>query len=241
MDRWVKEDHSQKKQGVLKVTKTQFLAALAASVLALELTASTALGQQGAQPQAPGGIALLDVSRVFKEHVRFNAEMNNMKAEVQAEEAKMKQRADGLQQMVEELKELAPGSRDYKEREEYISKERANMTVDVQLQRKEFLQKEAKIYHMVYREIQQEVQYFASRYAVSAVLRFSNDQANVENPDEVLRDINKSVVWFAPHLDITNDILRALNNGAAPPAANPQGPEVPYRPAGRTQGVPRQR
>ena len=220
------------------MTKTQFLAALAASVLAAGLTASTALAQQGGQPQTPGGIALLDVSRVFKEHARFNAEMNGMKAKVQAAEATMKQRADALQQMAEELKELAPGSPTYKQREEKVAQERAAISVAVQLQRKQFLQDEAKIYHMVYREVQQEVQYFASRYGISAVLRFSNDRANVEQPDEVLRDINKSVVWFAPHLDITNDILRALNNGAVAPTGNPQGGQPPYRPAGRTMGVP---
>jgi Skp family chaperone for outer membrane proteins len=228
---------------VLKVMKTQFLAAVAASVLAVGLTGSTALAQQGAQPQTPGGIALLDVSRVFKEHARFNAEMNGMKAEVQAAEAAMKSRADGLQQRVEELKELAPGSPAYKQLEEHLATERAKMQVNVQLQRKEFLQKEAKIYHMVYREVQQEVEYFANRYGISAVLRFSNDRANVEQPDEVLRDINKSVVWFAPHLDITNDILRALNNGAVVPTGNPPGGQPPYRPAGRghTQGVPARR
>ena len=225
------------------MTKTQFLAALAAILMVAVLTASATSAQQGAQqgsqPQAPTGIALLDVSRVFKEHTRFNAEMNGMKAEVQAAEASMKRKADDLQQRVEQLKELAPGSPDYKQLEEYVANERAKMQVNVQLQRKEFLQKEAKIYHMVYREVQQEVEYFASRYGISAVLRFSNDRANVEQPDEVLRDINKSVVWFAPHLDITNDILRALNNGAVAPTGNPQGGQPPYRPAGRTQGVPR--
>lgn len=221
------------------MTKTQFLAALAATVLTVGLTDSTALAQPGAQPQAPGGIALLDVSRVFKEHARFNAQMNAMKAEVQAAETQMKASADVLQQDMERLKELDPASQAYKTLEASVATKRAQMQVDVQLQRKDFLQKEAKIYHMVYREVQQEVQYFASRYNLSAVLRFSNNEANVNQPDEVLRDINKSVVWFAPQLDITNDILKALNNGAAQPSANPQGGQAPYRPAARTQTVPR--
>ena len=221
------------------MTKTQFLAVLVAPVLAAGLTASTALAQQGPPQQAPTGIALLDVSRVFKEHIRFNADINRMKAEVQAEEAKMKQRAEDLQQRVEVMKTLTPGSPDYERGEEDLAKRRAEMTVDVQLQRKQFLQKEAKIYHMVYREVQQEVEYLATRYGIAAVLRFSNEEANVEQPDEVLRNINKSVVWFAPNLDITNDIIRALNNGATAPPANTPGTAVPYRPAGRQQGVPR--
>ena len=220
------------------MTKTQFLAACAAVVLIAVLTASPALAQRGAPQQAPGSIALLDVSRIFKEHARFNAEMTNMKAEVQAAEASMKQQAAGLQQRMELLEEMAPGSPDYKREEEGIAQLRAKMQVDVQLQRKEFLQKEAKIYHMVYSEIQQEVEYFAGRYNISAVLRFSNDQANVEQPDEVLRDINKSVVYFDPRLDITNDILRALNNGAVAPTGNPPGGRPAYRPAANTMGVP---
>ncbi len=218
------------------MTKTQFLAVLAAPVLAVGLTTSTALAQQGPPQQAPAGIALLDVSRVFKEHVRFKAEMNGIKAEAQTEEGKIKQRAEELQQRVEVLKTYTPGSPDYKRLEEELTKLRSDMQVDIQLQRKEFLQREAKVVHRVYREIQQEVEYFASRYGVAAVLQFSNENANSEQPEQVFRNIAKSVVWFAPHLDITNDIIGALNNNAVAPT-NPQG-TVPYRPA-RTQGVPR--
>ncbi len=218
------------------MTKTQFLAVLAAPVLAVGLTTSTALAQQGPPQQATAGIALLDVSRVFKEHVRFKAEMNGIKAEAQTEEGKIKQRAEELQQRVELLKTYTPGSPDYKRLEEELTKFQSDMKVDIQLQRKEFLQREAKVVHRVYREIQQEVGYFAGRYGVGAVLQFSNETAASEQPEQVFRNIGKSVIWFAPHLDITNDIIGALNNGATAPA-NPQG-TVPYQPATR-QGVPR--
>lgn len=226
------------------MTKTQILAALAATVLVAAVTGPVAMAQQQGQPaMSPnyggGRIALLDVSYIFQEHLRFKSMMNDMKADVQAAEASMKKEMDAINALTEQLKEdFKPGTPQYKQMEEHITQRRADMSVKVSLQRKEFLQNEAKIYHTIYQEIQQEVQYFASRNGISAVLRFSGEKADVEQPEEVLRDINKSVVWFGPGLDITADILRSLNSRAGNPAAGTG--TVPY-PAGRTQGVPFQR
>ena len=227
-------------QGVRKVTKTQISAALAALVLAAGLAGPAALAQQPGQarmaPNYGGGrVALLDVSYIFREHLRFKSMMNDMKADVQAAEASMKKEVEAIQALTEQLREdFKPGTPQYKQMEEHVTHRRADMSVKVSLQRKEFLQNEAKIYHTVYQEIQQEVQYFASRNGISAVLRFSGEKADVEQPEEVLRDINKSVVWFGPGLDITADILRSLNSRAGNPAAATG--TVPY-PASR-QGVP---
>lgn len=222
------------------MTKTRILTAFAALVLVAGLVGWTAQAQQPGQPgmsanRGGGLIALLDVSYVFQEHLRFKSMMNDMKADVQAAEASMKKEVQAIRALTEQLKEdFKPGTSQYKKMEERVAQRQADMSVKVSLQRKEFLQNEAKIYHTTYQEIQQEVQYFASRNGISAVFRFSGEKADVGQPEEVLRDINKSVVWFGPGLDITADILRSLNSRAGNPAANTG--TVPY-PASR-QGVP---
>ena len=44
--------------------------------------------------------------------------------------------------------------------EEEIARREADLSVKVQLQRKEFLMREAKIYNTIYQEIEQEVDYY---------------------------------------------------------------------------------
>ena len=95
---------------------------------------------------------MIDISRIFKEHPRFIEEMARLKARVEAEDAKMKARADQLQSMADKLKTLKPGSQEYKDNEKSIASERAQMQIDIQVQRKEFLQQEAAIYKEIYEE-----------------------------------------------------------------------------------------
>jgi hypothetical protein len=106
------------------------------------------------------------------------------------------------------------------------------MNVRIQLQRKEFLVREAKIYNQVYQEIAKEVEMFAAANGISAVLRVNGDQVDPNDPQAVLQNINRQVVYFSRNLDITGVILDRLNRDAGRPAA--QDP----RNANRGIGVP---
>ena len=190
--------------------------------------------RQGAAPQ----IAVIDISRIFKEHPRFIEEMARLKSRVESEDAKMKARADRLQSLADELKTLKPGSQEYKDKERLIASERAQMQIDIQVQRKEFLQQEAAIYKEIYESVKIQVANYASRAGLAAVVRYTKPpaEADPEQPNSVLAEIQQDLVWFAPQLDITNHILASLG-ARANPSANPgtaprQG--IPY-PAQNTQ------
>jgi Skp family chaperone for outer membrane proteins len=221
---------------VLNVTKPTLVAAVGGILLVLGLAALTAEAQrpaaQGVQPQ--GGVALLDVSRVFKNHDRFQQMMAQMKTDVQAEEEAVKKEKETIGGLVEQLKGLKAGSPDYKQLEQHIATRQADLNVNLSLRRKEFLLREAKIYHGVYQELQQEVQSYAARAGIAIVLRYNGDPVDAENPEDVLRDINKPVVSFAPGVDITDAIVQQIRyrNGGNVPAAerSTQRPGVPYPP-----------
>jgi len=206
-----------------------FVAALG---LLVGLTTSQTLAQQN-RPQ----IAVIDISRIFKEHPRFVEEMARLKTRVEAEDAKMKARADNLQRMADELKALKPGSQEYKDKEKTIASERAQMQIDIQVQRKEFLQQEAAIYKQIYESVKIAVANYASHAGLAAVIRYSSPpaEADPQQPNTVLAEIQKDLVWFSPGLDITNHILTSLG-ARANPNANPTAPggSIPY-PAQRTQ------
>jgi Skp family chaperone for outer membrane proteins len=211
-----------------------FVAALG---LLVGLTTSQAFAQQN-RPQ----IAVIDISRIFKEHPRFIEEMARLKTRVEAEDSKMKARADRLQGLADELKTLKPGSQEYKDKEKMAASERAQMQIDIQVQRKEFLEQEAAIYKEVYESIKVQVANYASRAGLAAVIRYSTMPAEAAaQPNAVLAEIQKDLVWFAPQLDITNHILASLGARSNPATAGPARSTIPYPAQNPTYGNPTRR
>jgi Skp family chaperone for outer membrane proteins len=218
------------------VKKSPRWAILAAVVLSLNCVtclaqAQVPMGAPSGQSPAAVRLALLDVGRIFKNHARFKGMMEAMKADVERAEKQVKAERDEINKLGENMQEFRKGTIEYKQKEEELAKRQADLQVKVQLQKNEFLQREAKIYHNVYQEILQVTDYFAKQNRIDMVLRFNGEEVDVERPDSVLSFINKPVVWYDPGLDITNDILRNVNRGAVNPG--PANNAMPMR-----QGVP---
>ncbi len=219
---------------------TRFLVAalgLLAGMAASAFAQTHPMAQPAAQAVRPQ-IAVIDIGRVFKEHPRFIDEMARLKTRVEAEDAKMKARADRLQTMAEELKSLEERSQGYKEKEKLIASERAQMQIDIQVQRKEFLQQEAAIYREIYQGVKAEVANYASQMGLAAVIRYASQppEADPDQPNMVLAEIQKDVVWFAPQLDITNVILDSLKARSNPTSLTTRPGIPPYAPQNTTPG-----
>ena len=211
------------------MTKSLWMTAFVAGALAIAIAASNAPAQRpagmgsGAPQSTPGGVALLDITYLFKHLNRMKAQMAELKADVERAEASVKQDKEMIRSLAERLKEFKPGTPDYKQLEQEAAKRSADLQVQMQLQRREFLQREAKIYHQIYQEVLQEVEYFATTNNISMVLRFNGDPVDQEKPEDVLRNINKPVIYFSRGLDITGEILNRLNQRSpATMSRNPQ-------------------
>ena len=76
--------------------------------------------------------------------------------------------------------------------------------------RKEFLEREAKVYYQTYLEVVDAVKYYAKRQNIGLVLRFNGEPVDPNRRDDVLREINKPVV-VQDQIDITPDMLALLN------------------------------
>jgi Skp family chaperone for outer membrane proteins len=189
-------------------------------------------GPVAVQPAQPATrIALIDVTFIFKNHARFKMQMEEMKRQVQDAEKQVQAERKQLNTMAEELQQYSKGTDKYKELEERIADLSARMQVNVNRQKSAFLQQEARIYFNTYQEICQSTDYFCRQYGIDLVIRFNREQANPDNPEQVLTDINKPVV-FQRGLDITEQILRDLNRSApaTPGTADQRGAPSP-RPA----------
>jgi len=216
------------------VTKSQRMAASAGLFLVAMLACSMALGQQrqgvGMSMQPPAGVAFLDVPKLFKNHARFTELMGELKGDETKAETAMKGQVDYVNRMMEDLKLAKPGTEEYSTREQEIARRRADMNVRIQLQRKEFLVREAKIYNQVYQEIAKEVEMFSAANGISTVLRVSGDQVDPNDPQAVLQNINRQVIYYNHNLDITGAILDRLNRDSGRPAG--QDPRNAARPVG---------
>jgi Skp family chaperone for outer membrane proteins len=221
--------------------KTTFSSIVSAAVLAIFVgNASSLLAQapqyggqmqpmQGAgQPPAqaaPGvaagglglnGVAVVDVAYIFKKHARFLQEMEMMKQKVQAAEKGLQNDQDDLKRMAEQLKALNAGSPDYKKLEADMLKKQGDINLNVSLQKKDFMEQEGQIYFKVSREIDDAVSLLAKKNNIVLVLRFNGDPIDPADRNDILRGINKPIVYYDPRMDITPFVLQDLNRSATP-------------------------
>ena len=177
-------------------------------------------------PPAPVGtsVVVIDVAFIFKNHIRFNARMNDLKKEIEGFEGQIKSETTALQQRAESLKSFAANSPEYRKLEGELAQAQADIQVKMGHKKREFLEKEARVYYDVYKEIEATVKVFCQQYRIGLVLRFNGDDMKPDDRASVLNGVNKAVV-FQQNLDITEHILVKLNGTAAPPTQTPGAPQ----------------
>ena len=115
------------------------------------------------------------------------------------------------------------GSAEYKKLDEDVARAMADFNVKMTRLRKDFLEREAKIYYQTYLEVAEAVSYYAKRHNIGLVIKFNGEPVDPNKREDVLREINKPVL-FQDNIDITPDVLALLNRDQAQPqASRPQG------------------
>jgi Skp family chaperone for outer membrane proteins len=207
------------------------VAALAQSVAPAQAPAPAqpaaprAAAQPGAQSAAPAShAAVIDVGYIFKNHTRFKAAMDKMKDEVLAAENLLKAERDRINGLMEQLKGFNVGTPEYRKLEAEIAKAKGDFSVNAQLQKKDFMDREAKVYQQVYTEVERAVSQFARENGIAVVHRFDGEVVDNSDRNRILGNITKPIVYYDPQVDITPDILRMLNGAAVAgtPAAQPK-------------------
>ena len=183
--------------------------------------------QQGQVPAAThaagpaNNVAVIDVGYIFKNHARFKAAMDKMKDEVMAAENGLKAERDRINGLMEQIKGFNVGTPEYKKLEAEIAKAQGDFNVNAQLQKKDFMEREAKVYLQVYTEVEKAVEQFAREHRIAVVHRFDGEPVDNSDRNQILRGITKPIVYLEPGIDITPDILKMLNGPAVAGAAQP--------------------
>lgn len=210
--------------------------ALAAGIVACLVQFAAAQAPRPPQPT----VAIIDMTYIFEKHPGFQARRNSLRAEVEQAEVDVKARQEEIKKLVDRLNDFNPGTPEYKQLEEEITKRDADLKVKVQLSKKDFLLHEAKMYYTVYQEISDETRMYAERNGIQLVLRFNGDQIDMNNPQEVLKELNKAVVYSHPSIDITPIIVEQIERRQGHPAAT-TGARPPVQQVPGAPGAPPRR
>jgi Skp family chaperone for outer membrane proteins len=215
---------------VLNVKTFLSRATIVAAALAICLSNAPA----HAQAQRPSGtsVAVIDLGEVFKKHPRLQAQLEEVKKQIEAFEAYVRQEKRKIEALADELKTIRPGTKDYTDKEKSFASLQADLQVQVRQKSREFLEHEARIRYQAYQEIQQQVAAFCRHYGIQLVIRFSRKEIDPTKPQEVQIGLNRPIV-YQYSLDITEHIVQRLIDSA--PVDNNIGrnpsPPIP----GRTQ------
>lgn len=178
--------------------------------------------------QTPGtSVAVIDISYVFDKHERFKRMMDEVKRDIERFDAKFQEQRKQLAKRAEGLQELKSSSVEYKQLEAEIAKANADLSVQMQLKRKDILMSEAEIYYNAYNEVYEHVAKFADRNGIGLVLRFDGKTIDPTQRDSVLKGVNRGVV-FQRRLNISDLIVSRLNAGVAPRDLS-RKPAIPAR------------
>lgn len=155
-------------------------------------------------------IAVVDIGTIFKESPRLKEMSEKMKAEAIAAEGNLKKEFEGLKLMAEQLQKLPDqNSLEAKQLETEITKRKLDFDYRRGQIGKDFAERESKMFFQVYQEVDQIVSAIAQRNGVALVLRHNSTAVNPNDKNDVMRGINRSIIYCRADLDITALVLRS--------------------------------
>jgi Skp family chaperone for outer membrane proteins len=194
--------------------------------------------QMGPSANAPKyGYAVVDVTYIFKNYSKFNQQMEQMKTAMEAADTQLKADRDAVAGKEEMRQQYNPGSPEFKTVDEEVARLKAEFQLKAGKIRRDFMEREAAVYYSTFMEVSNAVMHYAQNNNIGMVLRFNGDSIDPNNREDILRAINKPVV-FQNNVDITPDVLALLNRGApatgnAATASGTNGAPVPGAPQRR--------
>ena len=173
------------------------------------VAAVVALAASVASAQEAGRVAILDVAKVFKENKSFDDKVKAIKAQADQLKQQITAEQDAIKAEVMKLRgEPAGPERNRKEAE--LEQRHTALRTTTRQNEAELLDLEARVYFDTYREMQAVVEGMAKEYGLSLVLRFDSESIDPNNRNEVIKGVNRAVV-FHRQLDLTNIVSNELN------------------------------
>jgi Skp family chaperone for outer membrane proteins len=164
--------------------------------------------------ESAGLVAVLDVARVFKENPEFDAAMKAIKQEADGLKAQIAQQQATIKEEAQQLAQYEAGSAERNQLEGTLEQKQAALRTQARQAEANLLNREAGIYFETYNQMQGVVGEIASQHGISLVLRFDSAEIDPSNRAEVIKGVNRPVV-FHRRLDLTNLVIQNMGNATA--------------------------
>lgn len=175
--------------------------------------AIVACGVSNTSAQEAGRVAILDVAKVFKQNKSFELKVSAIKAEADQLKQQITQEQDRIKAAAADLRNM-PAGEDRNNREYQLEQQLTKLRTQTRQQEAALLNREARVYYETYGEMQSVVSSMAKEYGLSLVLRFDSEEIDPNNRSEVIKGVNRAVV-FHRKLDLTTLVSEALNTRMA--------------------------
>ena len=163
--------------------------------------------------QETGRVAILDVAKVFKDCDYFEARVKAIKAQADQLKIQITAEQDRIKAAVMELRKMEAGP-ERNQKEADLEQQHTRLRTTTRQNEAELLNREARVYFDTYQEMQAVVETLAKKYGLSLVLRFDSETIDPNNRNEVIKGVNRAVV-FHRELDLTKLVSEQLNTRMA--------------------------
>ena len=192
--------------------KSLVLKFVASVSVAFLLLASPFINQANAQEGA-GLVLVLDVAKVFKSNSGFKGQMEEIKQEAERLKANIQQQQQAIQKEALEVSKMERNE-SRNQAEGAVEQKQASLRTQARQAETELLTREAQIYYSTYREMQKVVTALAQENNVSLVLRFESETIDPANRGEVIKGVNRQVVYHGP-IDLTTMVIDRMGGQTA--------------------------
>ena len=184
---------------------------LSALVSVAAFSANTATAQEAKQS---GIVAVLDVAKVFKENQAFEAAMQAIKSTADQLKASIQQKQEAIKQEAAGLQQYEVGSPERNQLEAELVQKQAKLRTEAHQAEVDLLSKEARVYYDTYQQMQGILSSLSTEYGISLVLRFDSEVVDASNRGEVIKGVNRAVV-YQQGLDLTKLVIEKMSTNMA--------------------------
>lgn len=175
-------------------------------------TERTSETNSSSSSRMPDRTGFLDVAEVFKQYKKFKNAKQDIQDEVASLSLKAKRMVDEIRQLEAATKSADENSSQRRELERELIQKRRKVEDFQRVQRENLVKQEATLYKTVYLEVLDAVRVVADEQRFTAVMRFDRSAANeVSSREEILKFLNRGVVFHRDENDLTDAIIDRLN------------------------------
>lgn len=178
--------------------------------VAVAVLVSTALASNvQAQESQAGIVTVLDVAKVFKADTEFEAQMASIKQEADNLKKQIQDRQEAIKQEAQQVSQMEAMSPARQEAEGIVEQKQAKLRTEARQAEAALLTREAKVYYDTYQRMQSVVAQVATANNISLVVRFDSAPIDQVNRQEVIKGVNRTVV-FHRDIDLTSLVIQTM-------------------------------